>query len=454
MLSLAERKQPQKEMVILKGSYTVKPAEATPNNRLRLSEFDQPKPFTHAPTVYFYRPIGNSVASAMDTMRDSLSRALVHFYSLAGRLYSIGGGRFELECNAMGALLFEAESEAKIDDLGDFRPTPEIRELIPHVDYSTPTHELPLLVVQLTRFRCGGVSIGMGISHIIVDGQSALHFFSEWARIARGEKLDTTPFLDRTVFLDQNPPGAPRFDHEEFSTPPLLLGRADEKEQRKMETTVAMLKLTKDQIEKLKKEANEGHCGRPYSRYEAVAGHMWRCACKARGHEGHQITKIRVAVDCRNRLQPPLPKGYFGNAALPTTPTSRAGDLVSKPLGYASSRIREAVEKMTEEYVRSALDFLRGQPDMSKLRTFHTLGCTQGAFFGNPNMEITSWMGLPIYGADFGWGKEFHMGPGSLGFDGKSFILHDPHVDGSFIVPLRLQVDFMDAFKKFLYEDI
>ncbi|KAF8393005.1 hypothetical protein HHK36_021246 [Tetracentron sinense] len=442
-------------MVILKGCYTVKPAEPTPNNRLPLSEFDQAKPFILSPTVYFYRPIGNSVASAIDTLRDSLSRVLVHFYPLAGRLYSIDGGRFELQCNAMGALLFEAESESKMDDLGDFRPTPEIGELVPHVDHSTPVHEIPLLVVQLTRFRCGGVCIGMGISYIIADGQSALHFVGEWARIARGEKLDTAPFLDREVFLDQNPPAAPSFDHEEYSTPPSLIGGTDEKEQREMETTVAMLKLSKDQVEKLKKKANEGHNGRPYSRYEAVAGHIWRCACKARRHESDQMTKIRVTVDCRNRLQPPLPKGYFGNASLPTTPTSRAGELLSKPLGYASSRIREAVEKMTDEYIRSAIDFLRCHPDLSKFKTFHSLRCPQGAFFGNPNLDITSWMGLPIYGADFGWGKEFHMGPAKfLGVDGKSFILQSPHADGSFIVPLCLQVDFMEAFNELLYQDI
>ncbi|KAF8393004.1 hypothetical protein HHK36_021245 [Tetracentron sinense] len=441
-------------MVTVKNCYTVKPAEPTPNNRLWLSEFDQIKPLTLAPTIYLYRSMGDSVESVIDTLRDSLSQALVQFYPLAGRLYNIDGGRFELECNAEGALLYEAESEGMIDDFGDFRPTPEIRELIPRVDHSsTPVHESPLLVVQFTRFRCGGVSIGMGVSHILIDGQSALHFVSEWARIARGERIETLPFLDRTV-LSKPLLAAPRFDHDEFSPPPLLLGGSDQKEQRKKETTVAMLKLTKDQVEKIKKKANQGHDGRPYSRYEAVSGHIWRCACKARRHENQQPTNMRIVVDCRNRLQPHLPKGFFGNATLPIMSTSRAGELMAKPLGYASGKIREAVEKMTDEYVRSAIDFLRNQPDLSKYRTFHTVGCTQGAFYGNPNLVVTSWVGLPIYGADFGWGKEFHMGPGSLGYDGKSFILPSPAADGSFILPLRLQVDSMDAFKKFLHDDI
>ncbi|KAJ4957767.1 hypothetical protein NE237_024878 [Protea cynaroides] len=447
-------------MLTLKASHTVTPAHPTPSGKLWLSESDQVKPLTHAPTIYFYRPTSGDVAaaSAIDILRDSLSKVLVQFYPLAGRVHSIGGGRLELECNALGAKLFEAESEAVINDFGDFRPTPEIRKLIPRVDYNTPINELPLLLMQLTRFHCGGIAVGVAISHIIVDGLTALQFINSWAKVARGEKLEVTLFLDRTVLHASEPPVEPIFDHVEFGSPPVLLGRSDASVERKKETTVAMLRLTSDQVEKLKNKANEGRTeesGRVFSRYEAVAGHMWRCACKARAHDNEQLTKLRVVVDCRNRLRPPLPQGYFGNATFPTTPTSLAGELLAKPLGYASGKIREAVEKMTDEYVRSTIDFLKSQDDLTPFRTsFHTVGCTQGVFFGNPNLAVTSWVGLPIYDADFGWGKPIHMGPGSLGFDGKSFILPGREGDGSFIVALRLQVAHMDDFKKFFYEDI
>lgn len=65
------------------------------------------------------------------------------------------------------------------------------------------------------------------------------------------------------------------------------------------------------------------------------------------------------------------------------------------------------------------------------------LGCSQGAFYGNPDMEITSWATLPAYGADFGFGKEIHMGPRAVGFDGKSFILPSHDEDGSFTIALH-----------------
>ncbi|KAF7147566.1 hypothetical protein RHSIM_Rhsim03G0258500 [Rhododendron simsii] len=382
-------------MVVLRSCYTIKPAEPTPTSGIVISDCDQDKPITHAPVIHIYRPSCDfSYKSAFESIKTSLSKVLVHFYPLAGRLKWVGNGsRVELECNSVGAELYEAESDAQ---LGDFCPTPELRSLIPSVDYDAPLHEIPLLLVQITRFRCGGLSLGLATSHIMVDGTSYSHFMSMWARIARGEPLGVLPFLDRTVLLARDPPSR-RYNHERFAPPPLLMGLSNNDEERNKRTTVAMLHLSKTQVEKLKNMANDGRAtdAKPYSRYEAVAGHLWRCTCKAREHESEQITKLYLQVNIRDRTKPPLPRG-----------------------------------------------------------TYHTVGSTQGAFYGNPNLEITSWLGLPLKGIDFGWGKEIHVGPGILAFDGKSFIMDGPNEDGSLVVALRLQVGHMDTLRELFYKDI
>ncbi|CAK7337532.1 unnamed protein product [Dovyalis caffra] len=223
--------------VTIKGSYIVKPAKPTWTGRVSLSAWDQIGTITHVPTIYFYRPSPNWLTPSdaiINNLRDSLSHALVPFYPLAGRLHWIGRGRLELECNAMGVKLTEAESESKLEDFGDFLPSLEYEYLIPNVDYTVPIHDLPLLLVQLTKFQCGGISLSLTISHALVDGQSALQFMSEWARIARGEPLGTVPFLDRKVLRAGDPPIAPpQFDHAEFDLPPLLLGQLNNVEERK-----------------------------------------------------------------------------------------------------------------------------------------------------------------------------------------------------------------------------
>jgi hypothetical protein len=54
---------------------------------------------------------------------------------------------------------------------------------------------------------------------------------------------------------------------------PLILGRSDTSEERKKKTRAELLKLTAEEVEKLKKKANEcdiSNRSRPYSRFEAV----------------------------------------------------------------------------------------------------------------------------------------------------------------------------------------
>ncbi|PON33415.1 Transferase [Parasponia andersonii] len=458
--------------VRIKGCYTVKPSEPTWKGRLSLSEWDQTGIITHVPTIYFYRPQEKWTKPAQkitSTLKESLGRALVPFYPLAGRLRRLGGGRLELNCNAEGVQFVEAESDSKLDELGDLSSLSKYYynlHLTPPVDYNLPIHELPLLIVQLTRFACGGISLGLTISHAVVDGPSALHFFFGWAGLTRGEPLSVVPFLDRKVLRAGEPHARPPtlLDHSNLDSLPLLLGESDTREERKKEITPAFLTLTKEQLQKLKKIANAGQDSetRPYSRYEMLAGHVWRCTCKARKHRSEQPTALAVCVDVRSRIEPPLPSAYFGNASFDVIATSSSGELVSKPLGYASSRIREAIEKVTNEYIWSSIEFLKNQRDLSMLQDLHAPGESTGTdheelFYGNPNLGVVSWLRLPLYGLDFGWGKEVDMSLGAhdTDFDGDFVLLQNPGSDdGSLIVSLRLQVPHMDSFKKHFYADI
>lgn len=446
-------------MVSFKASDIVRPEGPAPRELMYLSEFDQVIAITHAPTVYFYRPNSDYfLLNPIEILKNSLSKALTIFYPLAGCLQWTERGRLELNCNSMGALFLETKSKATINDFGDFTPTAEMRALIPSVDYDKPINEIPLLLVQVTKFSCGGVSLGLGISHVVADGRCAAHFVSEWARIARGEEPENLPFLDRTLLKLEEDVTPPRFDHLEFGKLPILIGQLNNLEQHNKETIVVMLKMSNEQIQSLKNEANKfrnvDYSSKPFTRYEVVTAHMWRCASKARLHESEQLTSMRIAMGFHNRMVPPLPKGYFGNAYLPVRATTTTGELLSKQLGYGCNKIREAIEKVTDEYVRSSLSYLKREEDLSEFRYFHVVGSTQGAFLGNPNIAITSWIGLPLFGVDFGWGKEIYMGPGAIGHDGKSFILPSRDEDGSFDVPIRLQVEHMDAFKKYFYEHI
>ncbi|KAI4356001.1 hypothetical protein L6164_000055 [Bauhinia variegata] len=451
-------------MVRIKSNHTILPSEPTPKGRLWLSKCDQLiHPRTYTPTIYIYKPQHRNhttSCSVIERMRDSLSKTLVHYYPLAGRLRCIGRKQYEVDCNEMGVTLLEAESDKILDEYDDFAPDSSIRELIPKIDFGEPIEKLPFLFVQVTRFSCGSFSVGFASSHMVMDGVSATDFVKSWAKLARGYKLnkEETPSLDRMALQSQElrMVQAPRFRHREFEPLPLILSQSDNTEERNKETSIELLKFTKEEVEKLKIKVNQatkvqeivGQHGRPYSKFEALSAHIWRCVTKARRPDNLQPTVVWTVGDIRNRLNPPLPGNYFGNAVFPTvTPECLSGDIISKTLSYAAEKVRESIETLTDEYIRSQFDFLTSDQ-------LHKFGSVQDHFLGNPNLTIGCWTGIPIFEADFGWGKPIYVGLGALDGDGSTFIIPTSAGDGSLIVAICLQKTHMKAFKMLFYEDL
>ncbi|KAL3535128.1 hypothetical protein ACH5RR_003589 [Cinchona calisaya] len=427
--------------ITVKESTIIRPAQPTPTKRLWNSNLDILVARIHILTVYFYRP--NSSANFFDScvLKEALSNVLVSFYPMAGRLARDEEGRIEINCNGEGVLFVEAETDFCVDDFGDFTPSLELRRLVPTIDYSGDIASYPLVMFQVTRFKCGGVALGAGVQHNLSDGVSSLHFINTWADMARGLSIAVPPFIDRTL-LRARDPAMPVFEHIEYYPPPTLKSDSRIKVQKSgsKASTTAILRITPEQLSRLKAMSNsEG------STYEILAAHIWRTACKARGLTDDQSTKLYIATDGRSRLTPPLPPGYLGNVVFTATPIAESSDLQSEPLTNSAKRIHNALARMDDEYLRSALDYLEIQPDLSAF--------VRGPqYFSSPNLNINSWTRLPVHDADFGWGRPIHMGPASILYEGTVYILPSPSKDRTSSLAVCLDADHMPRFQKFLYE--
>ncbi|RYR40212.1 hypothetical protein Ahy_A09g045926 [Arachis hypogaea] len=276
--------------------------------------------------------------------------------------------------------------------------------------------------------------------------------------MTRGETLEASelPFHDQKLLKPRRPLSSPRFDHAEMKPLPLILGSTNTIEEQKKKKTFFQLKLTAEQVQKLKKDANNDNngfqSGEPYSRFEAIGAHLWRSACKARELSKDQPTVFQTVVDIRRKLNPPLPQNYFGNAlAFTISPMCCVGDIVSKPLSYAAKNIREAVERINDEYIRSQIDFFACEKRMDRIRTpFLEKGeyREDALFYGNPNFGVTSWMSMTVYEADFGWGRLVHFGQGALFPFDRGLLALSPDMDGSILVFMHFQEAHMQNFIK------
>ncbi|PWA66964.1 hydroxycinnamoyl-CoA shikimate/quinate hydroxycinnamoyl transferase [Artemisia annua] len=430
--------------IVVRESTMVRPMEETPKIKLWNSNLDLLVSEYHTQTVYFYEsPRAATNFFDIQVMKDALSRVLVPFYPVAGRFNKDQDGRIEIDCQGQGVLFVEAESDCVIDEFGDFAPRMEFLKLIPTVDYSLGIESYPLLVLQVTCFKCGGASLGVGMHHRLADGLSAMHFIKSWSEMASGLDLTIPPYIDRTLLRSRDPP-KPIFEHTEFQPvpqmkSPSLISPLDET------VTCSIFKFARDQLNVLKEKSKEDGNAINFSSYEILAGHIWRSVCKARGLPDNQDTELYIPTDGRSRLQPPLPPGYFGNVIFMTTPIAKSGELQSNTTWYAASKIHDAIAQRNNDYLKSAIDYLEVQPDLDAMfRGLQKLEC--------PNLMINNWTRLPVYDADFGWGRPMFMAPAFLPIDGFSLVLPTSINDGNMLIVTSLQAQHMKLFRKFLHD--
>ncbi|XVF58318.1 hypothetical protein PTKIN_Ptkin07bG0056400 [Pterospermum kingtungense] len=284
----------------------------------------------HIPTLSYYEPNGGSNFFDPRKLKEALSNILVPFYP---------------------------KLEVMDQFIGDFTHNSQVSTLVPKVDYSGGISSYPLLVLQVTAFKCGGVCVGVGLHHTLADGTSALHFINSWADTTRGFSPRVAPFMDRTLLRARVPP-TPTFHRVEYDpSPPMNIttSHSDQSQSDNLRpSSVSIFKLTADQLNILKAKSNIENADdtMKYSTYNVITAHLWRCISKARGLSNDQATKLYISIDGQSRLKPPLPPGYFGNVIFHATPIARAGDLLFEPFTETIKRIHKLLKHTNDEYLR------------------------------------------------------------------------------------------------------
>ncbi|RZC51861.1 hypothetical protein C5167_020291 [Papaver somniferum] len=162
----------------------ISPSRPTPHEYKYLSDIDEPR----------RKP------DAVHVIREAIADALVFYYPFARRVReSPFGGKLVVECTGEGVMFIEADADIRLDQLGNMTelkpPFPCSNELLCIVPGSGDMINCPLLLVQflkvkchlhVTRFRCGGFTLGHLVNHTISDAQGLHQFMIAVSEIARG----------------------------------------------------------------------------------------------------------------------------------------------------------------------------------------------------------------------------------------------------------------------------
>lgn len=408
----------------------VQPVEETEKGLYFLSNLDQ-NIAVIVRTIYCFKSEERGNEMAAEVIKDALSKVLVHYYPAAGRLTISSEGKLIVDCTDEGAVFVEAEANCNIKDIGDHtKPDPvTLGKLVYDIPGAKNILEIPPLVVQVTKFKCGGFVLGLGMNHNLFDGIAAMEFINSWSRTARGLPLKVKPFLDRTILKARNPPIV-EFPHDEFAEIEDVSNTAD---LYKEEIAYRSFCFSPEDLENLKIKATADGDLPTCTTFEALSAFVWKARTEALKMRPDQKTKLLFAVDGRSRFEPQLPEGYSGNGIVLTNSICSAGEQVANPLSFTVKLVHDAVKMITDGYMRSAIDYFevtRARPSLAS------------------TLLITTWSKLSFHANDFGWGEPLMSGPVAL--PEKEVILFLSHGEQrkSVNVLLGLPVSAMNTFEE------
>lgn len=409
----------------------VAPAKPTPHEFKRLSDIDDQEGLRfQLPVIHFYRNDPSMTGrDPAKIIHEAVTKALVFYYPFAGRLRERAGRKLVVECTGEGVLFIEADADVRLEQFGDaLQPHfPCLEELLYDVEGSGNVLHCPLLLIQVTRLRCGGFIFAIRLNHTMSDAQGLIQFMNAVAELARGLPAPTvSPVWNREILEARDPP-RPSFAHREYDQVPdtkgTIIPLGDMAQRSFFFGPTEIASLRKHGPPHLRKS----------STFEVLTACLWKCRTVALSPDPEEEVRLICVVNARGKYGIRIPAGYYGNAfALPAA-ISTAGELCGKPLGSALELVKKTKEEVNEEYFRSVADLMvsRGRPLFTAVRSHIVSDVTKVGFLD----------------VDFGWGKAVYGGPATAGVGAI------PGMTGWYIsfkngilVPVCLPAPAMDKF--------
>ncbi|XP_039174183.1 fatty alcohol:caffeoyl-CoA acyltransferase-like [Eucalyptus grandis] len=170
-----------------------------------------------------------------------------------------------------------------------------LRKLVKHSDGAPTILEVPLLSVQVTTFKCGGIVVGIVVNHVLVDGKALTDFIACWNDLAQAKPPSVLPFLDRSVLCPRQPP---RIDlpHHEYAPRDRQHGLMVDPETKPLVYEIVRFQATHSHsAQESGKNCNLNGSSLVPTTFEIISALMWISRTKALGIGHHETTKLLIA---------------------------------------------------------------------------------------------------------------------------------------------------------------
>ncbi|PON91601.1 Transferase [Trema orientale] len=290
---------------------TVVPGKSRGENEdLELTNVDLAVKLHYIKGVYFFRritatttaggggdrsPIPVAGGISIDELKRPMFALLDRFFPAAGRIRRSDDGRPYIKCNDAGVRIVEAFcDELTVDEclatreLGaSFHDRLCYKQVLgPDLGFS------PLVFLQFTWFKCGGLSVGLSWAHILGDVVSASTFINVWAQIMAGHVPQKSLHVPSSIKLHDDDP------QDFVANKPFSLKELDPVENywslpanngQNMRTR--SFRVSSKQLDLLMSNT----CGKKaanFSRFEILSAIIWKSLSRIRENSGPKMVTI------------------------------------------------------------------------------------------------------------------------------------------------------------------
>ncbi|XP_074357513.1 malonyl-coenzyme A:anthocyanin 3-O-glucoside-6''-O-malonyltransferase-like [Apium graveolens] len=285
-------------------------------------------------------------------LKTSLSLALKHFTPLAGKLLTPSDANsnadYEIQfVDGDSVSVTFAECTGDLNHLlgNHVRDANMLERLVVQLPSTTCTNSSgencsvsPVFAIQVTVFPNSAICIGITNSHVVADGSTMYNFVRAWASIAKQVNISHGE-LDVNDVVSSGEFQIPNYDRSSIKDPyglgtmilevagPMMKQILQQREIIQASSSAkvrATFVLTEANIRALKNTVLTKRPNLTYvSSFTSMCAYLWTCFAKSRAtvyKEAHNLDEPQnfgFVMDCRDRLDPPLPASYFGNCLVP-----------------------------------------------------------------------------------------------------------------------------------------
>lgn len=368
--------------------FLVAPSEATPAGALPLTAMDRALASLPMTALFVFE---NPIDQPAETIRRALSRALVPYYPMAGRLTvtATGGDQLKIACTGEGVAFVGASASSTLQEarLSGPRPVVTVEDLT--MNYAGQySKDPPLLLVQVTEFSCGGFVVGVTWNHVVTDGAGMAQFLQAVGEFARG-------FSSPSVLPVRVDPSLPELPPPVTTMTMALVGsKPSDFPSSYITVPLSFIDRVKDEFCR-RSGGGSGGGGKVSSctAFDVFTAAIWKCRARATiASAASQDAPTALTFTVNVRKPARAKDGYYGNVFA---------------FGLAASTLREVADGDVLDLVRLVRDAKARAPftftDGAAYIADEMGGRLQG-LDGYDILYVTSWWNLGLDDVDFGSG--------------------------------------------------